>query len=754
MKKGVRKKKTKTSTATVSRGLLTASVLGDKPRLEFYIPRIMVMTFILLLFSNSFIITSYGVNSPIAKEIGNSNPLIDHKLGADPYAIVYDGRVYLYMSSDAYEYSNGRLVENSFSSLNKIHVISSADLVNWTDHGAIPVAGANGLNDGKGIARWAWGSWAPTATYKIINGKPKFFLYFANTGAGIGVLTADSPIGPWEDPIGKALVDHNTPGMDGVTWLFDPAVLVDDDGSGYLYCGGGIPDDTNQSSIANPGTGRVIKLSDNMTSTVGSAKRIDAPYFFEAAEIHKYNNKYYYSYCINFAGSHPPEYPKGEIGYMVSDNPMGPFTYKGTFLRNPAVFFGVGGNNHHTTFNFKDQWYVAYHAQTVSLKEMGSGMGYRSPNINKFDMNPDGTIKQVQGDYKGITQLVNLNPYKRNEAETIGWSAGISTENCQAPGGPVYNQNIANINNNDWVGVGNVDFGSVGTTEFKANVASATKGGKIEIRLGSPTGTLAGTLNVNSTGGWQDWEILKTSINNITGIHDVFFVFKGDGSDYLLNFDYWEFIEGEGGNQDDDEKDDGEKDAFSRIEAEDYSSYNSSTLEVIGTPNDSDGIGYIETGDYAVYKNVDFGKGAISFKSMVASELATNIELRLNSPTGTLIGTLKVAITGGWGEYEEQVCSISDVTGINDLYLIFTGPVNIDWFTFENDDKDDSPSILGDLNGDGEIDTMDASLLKRHLLEIKYLTGIALLNADMNDDGIIDTIDYTLMRRYILKITT
>lgn len=72
---------------------------------------------------------------------------------------------------------------------------------------------------------------------KKINGKDKFFLYFANSGGGIGVLTADSPIGPWTDPIGKPLVTPSTPGMSGVVWLFDPAVFVDDDGTGYMYAG-------------------------------------------------------------------------------------------------------------------------------------------------------------------------------------------------------------------------------------------------------------------------------------------------------------------------------------------------------------------------------------------------------------------------------------------------------------------------------------------------------------------------------------
>lgn len=79
-----------------------------------------------------------ATSTTIAKHIGNSNPLIDHHLGADPVALTYNGRVYIYMSSDDYEYnSNGTIKDNSFANLNRVFVISSADMVNWTDHGAI-----------------------------------------------------------------------------------------------------------------------------------------------------------------------------------------------------------------------------------------------------------------------------------------------------------------------------------------------------------------------------------------------------------------------------------------------------------------------------------------------------------------------------------------------------------------------------------------------------------------------------------------
>ena len=133
---------------------------------------------------------------------GYGNPIRDYRLGADPYAIVYNGRVYVYMSSDEYVYDeHGNLIENDFRALNKVFVMSSDDLINWTDHGAILVAGAHNLNDGKGVAKWAVGSWAPAAAHKRINGEDKFFLYFSNSAGGIGVLTADSPIGPWRDPL-------------------------------------------------------------------------------------------------------------------------------------------------------------------------------------------------------------------------------------------------------------------------------------------------------------------------------------------------------------------------------------------------------------------------------------------------------------------------------------------------------------------------------------------------------------------------
>ena len=485
----------------------------------------------------------YDGTEAIAKVVGNNNPLISHKFGADPNALVYDGRVYLYLTSDEYEYdANGNVLDNTYSGIHTITVISSEDMVNWTDHGAIPVAGS------KGAAKWSNNSWAPAIGHKVIDGKDTFFLYFSNNGSGIGVLRADSPLGPWEDPIGKPLINGNTPGTEGVIWVFDPAVLIDDKGDGYLYYGGGVPGGSSptQEQAKHPRTARVIKLSEDMIHTEGEATLIDAPFMFEASGIHTYNGKYYYSYSTNFSGTREEDDPGyADISYMVSDHPMGPFIYQGVALRNGFQFFGIGGNNHHDFFELNGQWYITYHAQTLA-EALDTVQGYRSPHINKVEYD-DGKIMDIQADMKGVSQVKTLNPYKRTEAETFAWQAGIATEKSEAPGSMLeeLNLHITDITNGNWLAVSQVDFGNNGAESFEANIASV-KGGLIEVRLDSLNGEVIGTLEINPTGGEQEWSVMKTDVANVSGVHDVYFIFSGGEEENLFNFDYWKFTEASG----------------------------------------------------------------------------------------------------------------------------------------------------------------------------------------------------------------
>ena len=474
------------------------------------------------------LLLTYLDTGAIAKKLGCSNPLYTQEFGADPYAIVYNDRVYVYMTADDYEYdSNGKLKDNSFGYIKTLRVISSSDMVNWTDHGTMKIAGSDGP------AKWASHSWAPAIAHKVVDGKDKFFLYFANDGSGIGVVESDSPIGPWKDPIGGYLLNRKVPGCEGVEWCFDPAVLVDDDGSAYIYFGGGIPNNGANGEAYNPHTARVAKLGDDMISISGTPIDPGTPYLFEDSSM----RKYYYNYCTNFMNHSKEGYPgNGNIAYMVSDSPMGPFKYAGEIFDNPATWFGVGGNNHHATFVFRGKSYFLYHAQTVA-KELGTAKGYRSTHIDKLEFDEDGNILPVKGTYEGISQLESLDPYKTIEAETIAWNKGIKVADID---GSNANRELTSVDDGDWTSVAGADFGDEGTDKFTARVKSE-KGGSIEVRLDSPQGSLIGTVEVPE--GTDEYTDISTEITKITGERNVFFVFKGDGKD-LMTIDSYIFGDG------------------------------------------------------------------------------------------------------------------------------------------------------------------------------------------------------------------
>ncbi|WP_241674852.1 glycoside hydrolase family 43 protein [Paenibacillus luteus] len=490
--------------------------------------------------------TTYDVNGaatelsyePPASAVGklpqNGNPILSHKFGADPYALVHNGRVYIYSTYDVLEYDTaGEVKDNSFGSINRLSIVSSSDLMNWTDHGFVVAAGP------EGAAKWATQSWAPAAAHKVIDGKDKFFLYFANNASGIGVLTSDSPTGPWIDPIGKPLIARSAPAAEGVTWLFDPAVLVDDDGKGYIYFGGGIP----EGQEARPDTARVMQLGDDMISVVGESAVIPAPFMFEDAGINKVDGTYYFTYCSNFYdGTRPEGSPQaGEIAYMTSDHPMGPWTYQTTILKNPGHFFGVGGNNHHAMFQFQEEWYISYHAQTLS-KAMGVPKGYRSTHLNKVSFVADGSIQEIEADLKGVPQLDKLNPFSRVEAGTFAWSAGIEVlpHKMDENGTAVEEVAVGAIHNGDWTAVSSVDFGA-GASTFTAFIAGGSEAAVIELRLDSPDGALLGSLSVPQGDGSTGWIEAKTAVKGAEGVHDLYFMFKGKADTDLFTFRAWQF---------------------------------------------------------------------------------------------------------------------------------------------------------------------------------------------------------------------
>lgn len=420
-------------------------------------------------------------------------PVVSHSYLADPGVLVHEGRVYVYCSNDNENEDDGYLMSS-------IVCVSSADLKNWTYHGVVL--------DVPRDAGWATHTWAPSPAYK--NGQ--FYLYFANNASNVGVTVSDSPLGPFTDPIGRPLLTGNTPGVQPFNgWLFDPMTFIDDDGQAYCYFGGNGDDNM-----------RAIRLNDDMISTQGNATTWNVPNFFEAAWVHKHEGKYYFSYSTTTnAGI--------RIDYMVSDNPMSGYTYGGVMSGQPPQ---NNNNNHQAVFQFNGEWYQMYHNRIVAMENGIDPVYHRNLAIDKFVHNGDGTIQRMVNTVDGLDQVGNLNPFERVEAETMSDQDGIDTEPSTQGG-----FNLAFIDNNDWIMVEGVDF-ETGASSIAASVASDKTGGSIEVRLGSPTGTIVGTLTVPNTGGFQNWQTVTTSLNGASGVHNVYFVFKGNSAS-LFNFDHW-----------------------------------------------------------------------------------------------------------------------------------------------------------------------------------------------------------------------
>ena len=453
------------------------------------------------------------------KSLSNHNPAYITRYGADPFAMIYNDEVFIYMTNDQQEYDSHPNSTNSYANINTINCMSSKDMVNWTDHGVMNVA--------KSPASGAKHSWAPSACHKVVGGKEKFFLYFADNGGGIGVVTSDNPWGPWSDPRGSALANRSTQNCGNVEWIFDPAVLIDDDGTGYIYFGGGVP----KGKESNPGTARVAKLKNDMVNLDGAPASIAPPYLFEDSGINKIAGKYIYSYCSNWNCTGNPM-SNAQICYMTSDNPMGPFTYTGIAYLNQDEFLtgNHGGNNHHAMFEFKGVWYMTYHARMLQNAQGASG-DYRSTNIDYVNVNTNnGTISKSKGSDAGVKQIQYHNPFEKTEAETFCWMGGIETKKGSSD---VSNMLVSSIDKGDWVGLAGVDFGT-GASVFTAKVSS-TKGAAIKICKNKADGEVIGYLEVPNTGG-QLKEVSARLSSPIAGVCDLFFVFSGS-----FDFDYWMF---------------------------------------------------------------------------------------------------------------------------------------------------------------------------------------------------------------------
>ena len=446
-----------------------------------------------------FVISVLGISAKSA--IPPQRPIIQTKYTADPAPMVYKDTVFLYTSHDENDAMGFKMQDWL--------LYSSTDMVNWTEHGVVA-----------SLKNFDWvpydnGAWA----VQCIERNGKFYLYCPMpNGIGIGVLVSDSPYGPFKDPIGKPLIKNSNHDI-------DPTVFIDDDGQAYMYWG-------------NPKL-YWVKLNEDMISYSGDIQQdpTTPSNYQEGPWVWKRNGLYYLAYASTCC-------PEG-IGYAISSSPTGSWEYKGMIVDASEKTRG----NHPGIIEFKGKSYCFGHSYDLLKQITSKFYERRSVDMDEIVYSSDGSIQNRQyWSIEGPSQVGRLKPFQRIEAETMAWSEGLKThfetewegDFDWARGNKIADRlYVTSINNGDFLMLKGVDFAN-GTKSVDVCISSIN-GGKIEIRIDKIDGPIISTIDVDFSGEAGIWRTITSPVEEIKGVHDLYFIFKGEKD--LFNFDWWSFSE-------------------------------------------------------------------------------------------------------------------------------------------------------------------------------------------------------------------
>lgn len=389
---------------------------------------------------------------------------------ADPEPKVFNGRVYVYGSKD-----DG--AEKGWCS-DRYHVVSSGDLINWTDHGEsfhlsdVPVSFRN--KDYRKL-------WAPDLIRHPVNGKYYLFFCFNHTSPRseqLMVAESDRPEGPFNNA--RPLTIDGQPIV-----AIDPAVMVDDDGKAYV---------TWPFKMAQLDPDDYSKIIAKTLVDVAQWMPVDnTP--FEGPSLRKRGDTYYYIYIQNDGMRYLPDsttYVKpSRMAYLTSKNPLGPYEYRGLIIENSNYPGAI--NIHGSLVDFKNQWYVFYHLPVADKKVT------RRTCIEPITFDSQGRILPVLITSSGVKRAFTAGD-TIYAASTAIYSNATDVRYISRPGKKAY---IEFNKGGSFAGFRYVDFSERKPKSVELCVRSGYLGGLMELHIDGPDGALIASVPVSQTTDWQ-----------------------------------------------------------------------------------------------------------------------------------------------------------------------------------------------------------------------------------------------------------
>jgi|GEM_PF-728450 len=283
---------------------------------------------------------------------------------------------------------------------------------------------------------------------------------------------------------------------------------------------------------------------------------------------------------------------------------------------------------------------------------------------------------------------------------------------------------------NEWTSYASLDLTGVTSIDLRYSNAYAVT--SLEVRLNSATGTLLGTCSLPMTGGWNTFTTLSCGITPASGIQTVVLVYKTDCYAYLnwfstngggstptptntsapptntptntpigptntptntpvgptstptntsvpptntpTNTSVPPTNTPTNTSVGPTNTPTNTPASGVRIEAENYTARSSTNVGAVAITDAGDPS---QTGlasrpnEWTSYANVALtGVTSINLRYSNAYA-ATTVEIRLNSATGTLLGTCSLPLTGGWSTFQTIACGITSTSGTQTLVLVY-----------------------------------------------------------------------------------
>jgi len=219
-----------------------------------------------------------------------------------------------------------------------------------------------------------------------------------------------------------------------------------------------------------------------------------------------------------------------------------------------------------------------------------------------------------------------------------------------------------------------LDLGSTIPSTLVARLSNASSG-TIEFRQGGTDGKLLGKMEVSAgTGSGYRTLAATLDLEGITGKLDLCVVYTGN-----IEISWFKMFN---------------RNLNNIIQAETYDEKEGGVqAEACNDTGGGQNLGYVTAGDMVKYNSVDFEETcAKAFLRL--SGFNGGLEIRLDSPNGEVIVKAENINTGSWSAYSTYDYDLNGITGVHDIYIIFTGVLNLNWFSFG--DENYYPPIVTD----------------------------------------------------------